>query len=256
MDRRAARAEGVGEEPVGQRYRVVAEALRAHLQQVGAGVVEKLPTEAELALRFGVSRGTVRRAYLDLVSEGLVERVPGRGTFPLRRAPYRRAFNSVDELLALSEDTLMEVIHPLAPVSDPDAAASLGLQFDVVLRVTYRRSHESVFFCHTEVSVPPRLLPILEDAPFLKQPLSSSRETVLGLLDRQLAITGTRQVITAVPAPVEIAAAIGCTELQPVLRVERVHFDVDGRPVERCVNHFNPERYVYRLQLQRQHPLA
>jgi GntR family transcriptional regulator len=256
MDRRSARADKGPDEPAGQRYQVVAQALRAHLQRNGGAGAERLPTEAELALRFGVSRGTVRRAYLDLVSEGLVERVPGRGSFPLRRAPYRRSFSSVDELLALSEDTLMEVIQPLTTVADPDAASALGLQFDTVLRVTYRRSHESVFFCHTEVSVPPRLQSLLDEASFLSQPMSSSRDTVLGILDRELTISGTRQLITAVPAPAEIAVQIGCAEMQPALRVERVHFDAEGRPVERCVNHFNPERYVYRLQLQRQQPHA
>jgi DNA-binding GntR family transcriptional regulator len=256
MDRRPARAERDAEEPAGQRYRVVADALRAILHRNGGTGAERLPTEAELALRFGVSRGTVRRAYLDLVSEGLVERVPGRGSFPLRRPPYRRAFNSVDELLALSEDTLMEVIQPLAAVTDPDAASALGLQFDTVLRVTYRRSHEAAFFCHTEVSVPPRFQGVLETAGFLRQPQSISRDTVLGILDRESTISGTRQVITAVSAPADLAALIGCAEMQPVLRVERVHFDAEGRPAERCVNHFNPERYVYRLQLQREHSHA
>jgi len=107
--------------------------------------------------------------------------------------------------------------------------------------------------CPTEVSVPPRLEGFLGAASFLRQPRASSRDTVLGILDRELVIIGTRQVITAVPAPPDIASQIECAEMQPVLQVERVHFDSEGRPVERCVNHFNPERYVYRLQLQRQH---
>jgi DNA-binding LacI/PurR family transcriptional regulator len=40
-----------------------------------------IPTEAELAVRYGVSVGTVRRALLQLVDQGILYRQPGRGTF-------------------------------------------------------------------------------------------------------------------------------------------------------------------------------
>ena len=234
-------------------YQVVADALRDHIRQNAQASAQRLPTEAELSARYGVSRGTVRRAYLDLVSEGLVERVPGRGSFPVRRDPYRRTFGTVDELLALSEDTPMEVVLPFAAVSDPDAAAALGLQFDDVYRVTYIRLHDSSPFCYTEVFVPPRLKSILLSAAFLRAVGARSDATILGILDRDMSspVAGARQAITAVPAPADIAVHIGAQEGDPVLRIERVHFDSEGRPVERCVNHFNPDRYVYRLQLSR-----
>ncbi len=40
-----------------------------------------IPSEIELARRFGVSKGTVRRALEDLVSEKILVRRQGRGTF-------------------------------------------------------------------------------------------------------------------------------------------------------------------------------
>lgn len=42
---------------------------------------DTIPTEAELAVRYGVSVGTVRRALLQLVDQGILYRQPGRGTF-------------------------------------------------------------------------------------------------------------------------------------------------------------------------------
>lgn len=234
-------------------YRALADDLRARIRAVAAGESTRLPTEAELTAEHGVSRGTVRRAYADLVAEGLVHRVPGRGSFSVPPAPYRRSFNSVDELLALSEDTTLELVSPLRTIGDVEAAGALGLQFDDVLHLAYRRCHESQPFCFTEVFLPPRLLPYLESASFLRQPLARSRETVLGILDRALPtpVAGSKQTITAISVPPGVAAQIALEEGAPVLRIERVHFDVDGRPVERCVNYFNPDRYVYRLQLSR-----
>lgn len=237
----------------GSSYRLVAEALRTDLRDRSLKPGERLPTELELTKKYGVSRGTVRRAYLDLVGEGLVSRVRGRGTFPASHSPYRRSFNSVEELLALSEDTLMEVVLPLETVNDPEAAAALGLQYDEVLHLSYRRSHEGQPFGYTRVFVPPRLRQYLDDAEFLRQPLARSQATVLGILDRSMtsAVSGSRETVTAVAAPSEVSEQIGCDDGQPVLRIERVHFDSEGRPVERCVNWFNPDRYMYRLQLRR-----
>lgn len=51
-----------------------------------------IPSEAALAARFGVSRGTVKQAIMDLVYEGILYRVQGKGTFV---SPVRipRSFN-------------------------------------------------------------------------------------------------------------------------------------------------------------------
>ena len=234
------------------RYRVVAEGLRSQIRESAPKNGGRLPTEVELSAQYGVSRGTIRRAYLELVGEGLVSRVRGHGSFAVRRDPYRRSFGSVDELLSLSEDTLMEVVRPLETVADPEAAVVLGLQYDEVVRLSYRRLHNEEAFCYTDVVIPPRLLKCLEPIEFLHQPSARSDATVLGILDHVMSsrVSGSRETVRAVAASAEVAGHIGCEEGEPVLRIERVHFAGD-QPVERCVNWFNPDRYVYRLHLQR-----
>ena len=42
---------------------------------------ELIPSETELATRYGVSQGTVRKAIDELAAENLVDRKQGRGTF-------------------------------------------------------------------------------------------------------------------------------------------------------------------------------
>lgn len=238
-------------------YRLLADQLRESIRTNELDDTHRLPTEAELIARHRLSRQTVRRAYLELVSEGIVERIPGKGTFPARRGLYKRSFSSIDELLALALDTELEVIEPLSVQIDPEVALLLGLQFDEVLHVGYRRLHQGLPFCYTDVYLGPRMEEHLQAAPFLKQKLARSHSTVLGLLDQVLPypIVGAKQIITAVPAPTTVAIQLGCREAEPMLRIERIHFDADGRPIERCVNYFHPDRYAYRLQLHRQ-PVA
>jgi GntR family transcriptional regulator len=234
-------------------YQELAERLREDIAGQRYKDGARMPTEVELTAAYGVSRHTVRRAYLELHLAGLVDRVPGRGTFAARPIQYVRPFGSVDELLALSVDTEMEILEPLGIVSDPVMAAKLALQFDEVARVGFRRFHEELPFCFTFVYLPPRVAEALTQARFLTQAGARSRSTIIGLLDRALPhrIAGSRQTVTAVAAPADVAVAIDCQPSQPVLRIERLHFDDADRPVELCVNYFHPERYSYRSQLRR-----
>lgn len=62
----------------------IANALRAEIER-GLDDGDWLPTEPDLAARFGVNRHTLRRAVDELIAEGLVERVHGRGTRVLAR---------------------------------------------------------------------------------------------------------------------------------------------------------------------------
>ena len=55
--------------------------LEALVLQGPIGEETRIPPEWSLVERFGVSRGTVRRAVADLEHRGLVWREPGRGTF-------------------------------------------------------------------------------------------------------------------------------------------------------------------------------
>jgi len=47
----------------------------------------------------------------------------------------------------------------------------------------------------------------------------------------------------------DLTVRLGCATGQPVLRIDRLYRDRELRPLELAINHFNPDRYSYRLQL-------
>lgn len=88
----------------------------------------KLPSEAELCRRFGVSRITVRRAVADLESMGMVRRRQGRGTFvtPQRAAIGTMALGGFSDMLtggALSR----RILRSEVVTADENLASRLGV---------------------------------------------------------------------------------------------------------------------------------
>lgn len=213
----------------------------------------KLPTEAELAQRYRVSRQTVRRAFQDLVADGMVYRVPGRGTFVTEsEGHYLRHHGSIEDLMGLSSDTTMEVLTPLHRRVDIEAAGRLQLDTDIVHTVAFRRIHEGVPFVLTTVHLPESIGRHL----FGRAEVGAggvSSHTVIGLLEPCLdrPITEAAQSITVAGADTEVATGLGCAPGHPMLRVDRLYSDADGRPVDLSVSYFLPEHYTYRITLRR-----
>jgi DNA-binding GntR family transcriptional regulator len=228
--------------------------LRSQIRAHEFPADEPLPTEAELARRYDVSRQTVRRAFHDLVAEDLVYRIPGRGTFVTPSSGrYLRQFGSVEDLMALSADSELEVIQPLTAAVDPTAAGRLRLSDDRVATTTFLRVHHGEAFSHTTAYLPPGVRARLGEVPELATPGMASQVTLIGLLDQVLErpIQDAEQSITVATVPADVADALELPTGTPVLRIDRMYVDTGGEPVELAISHFHPDRYSYRVRLRR-----
>jgi GntR family transcriptional regulator len=235
-------------------YRRLALDLRTQIHEGRFGADEALPTEAQLASRYDVSRQTVRRAFQDLVAEGLVFRIPGRGSFVTPESSrYLRQLGSVEELMSLSADSDMRIVAPLADTVDLAAASRLRLPDDRLSTVAFVRVHNRVEFCHTRVYVPPAVRDALGEAPELTTAGMVSRTTVIAMLDRALPvpIRDADQSVTVAPAPLEAAEALGVAPDALLLRIDRTYIDAGSQPVELAISYFRPDRYSYRIRLRR-----
>jgi GntR family transcriptional regulator len=151
-------------------YKTLGRDLRQAILQRRYRDGARLPTEAELARDYRVSRQTVRRAFQDLVADGMVYRVPGRGTFAVPRdGQYLRQFGSIEDLMGLSLDTRMEVLRPLRRQVSVEAASRLRLDSDAVHAIVFRRTRGGEPFCHTAVYLHPVAGAALADLPELGQ---------------------------------------------------------------------------------------
>jgi GntR family transcriptional regulator len=234
-------------------YGRVASDLRAQIRLEVFAPEAPMPTEAEIAHQYSVSRQTVRRAFQDLVAEGLVRRVPGKGTFATPGTRYLRQFGSIEDLMALSADSQMRVLSPLQAAVDPAAAGRLRLTEDHVATLSFIRLHDGEAFCHTRLWLPLRVRDLLGDMEELGTAGALSKVTVIALLDGVLdaPIQDADQSISVAAATPEVAEALAVAPGAALLRIDRTYYDTEGDPVELAVSHFHPDRYSYRVRLRR-----
>jgi GntR family transcriptional regulator len=235
-------------------YRTVTRDLQSKIAQGVYDNGRRLPTEAELAAEYNVSRQTIRRAFQDLVAGDMVYRVPGRGTFAKSNGEgYIRQFGSIDDLMGLSEDTVMRVVDPLSRHVDLGSASRLRLDADTVFRMQFVRLHERTPFCTTTVYLPPTVGRTLTAVGELTACGATSTSTVIGLLDDrwQTPILEAQQSITVDHADEVQALHLGCPAGHSLLRIDRLYLDAEDRPVELAISHFLPEHYSYRIRLRR-----
>ena len=81
------------------KHREVSRQLLSEIATGKYGPSGRIPSEAQLVKRFGVSRPTVGRALRDLQTEGLIERRAGSGTFVRRQTPNSPAARQLGLLI-------------------------------------------------------------------------------------------------------------------------------------------------------------
>ncbi|MEV6670741.1 GntR family transcriptional regulator [Streptomyces sp. NPDC051162] len=226
------------------KYYAVKTRVAALLDELGEG--EPLPTERDLAVRFEVSRETVRQALRELLLEGRLRRA-GRGTVvagpkleqPLALASYtegvrRQGRRPGRSLIGLDR-------FPCPPALAPDLGVQQGAAVwhmeRVLLADDERVGLESTYVAVERV---PRL-----DTDF--EPDSS----FYGYLHDHLGISfgdADERLETVLATPRE-ALLIGTPPALPMLLIHRLSRDTEGRPLERVRSLYRGDRFSFTTHL-------
>jgi GntR family transcriptional regulator len=189
-----------------------------------------IANEFEIAAEFGVSQGTARKAIGDLASEGLVVRRQGRGTFVVEHTPAHvlfRFFNLFDAGGVAVVPDSRDVRSTLAQASSEERKA-LGLDPEAgVIRISRVRTRAGAPFITEKITLPDALFPGLAEQAQMPNTLYDLFQKAYGVL-----VTRTDDRLSAVAADAETAAALGVLPDTPLLRISRIAFGLDDKPVE------------------------
>ena len=112
-------------------WRAIADTLTAEIARAHYAPGDRLPTEAELADRFGVNRHTVRHALAALTDQGLIHTRRGSGAFVAARpADYAlgRRTRFHQNLAAAGRNPARDITRRETRPADAGEAAALNLQ--------------------------------------------------------------------------------------------------------------------------------
>lgn len=226
-------ARGDGGAPI---YRQIHDVLVSEIQQFyRAG--DLIPSENDLAQRFGVNRHTLRRAIDELVSDGLVERRHGKGVFVLEPAinyAIGRTTRFTETLQSQGKTTASRVLRKQVVPARGGVASRLQLpEGDQVIFIETLRKVEGKPFCiishFLSLQLFPEVLHRYENGSlheFLKAHYA-------------IELKRTESLISAVLPEADDASLLNMPRQSPILRVKSMNLDVmSNKPVEYAVTRF------------------
>lgn len=141
--------------------------MRLLVDEIGRGTWEigdRIPSEDELAARFGVSKITIRQAISNLAADGYLMKVQGRGTFVAGNQPVvglTMKTGFTDGLFGRGVQETREVLERGEVEPPADVRTLLGIE-GPIYRIATRRLAEGVPVSSDESYVPAGLLPGIE----------------------------------------------------------------------------------------------
>jgi GntR family transcriptional regulator len=213
---------------------------------------EAIPSEIELAARYRVSQGTVRKAIDELAKQYLLVRRQGKGTFVAthaeRHVSYRFLRLTPDLGEPQSEGPALRRFLDCKRLRAPaDIAQSLQLRSgDAVLYV--RRTLE---FSQRVIIVEEMWLPGNAFKGLTVARLARNDAPMYAMFEAEFAIRMVRaeEKIKAVAADAEHARLLGVNEKTPLLSVERVAYTYNNVPMELRRGVYCTDNHHYRNQL-------
>lgn len=211
-----------------------------------------IPSEVELAARFRVSQGTVRKAIDELAAEHLLVRRQGKGTFVATHAEQHVQYR----FLRLTPDAgtidsvgpaTREILGCRRVRASADVAAALQLRAgDAVVLVSRVLSFQGIPTILEDLWLPGTAFRGLT-----LQTLEQHAGPMYALFETQFGVRMVRahERIKAVAASGAAVARLQVSAGTPLLSVERIAYTYNGVPMELRRGLYRTDRHHYRNEL-------
>ncbi len=210
---------------------------------------EAIPSELELAARFQVSQGTVRKAIDELASENLLLRRQGKGTFVATHHEAKVRFRflrltSDDGKQPMSGSQILDCRRVKAPA---DISSLLELRSGEIV-VNMRRL---LSFDQAPTILDDIWLPGAVFRGLTAESLARYRGPLYALFESEFGVSMVRaeEKIKAVSATTDQARLLRVEPASSLLQVERVSYTYGDRPMEVRRGLYVTERFHYRNSL-------
>ncbi len=188
-----------------------------------------IPNEIELSRELGISVGTVRKALDEMESERLISRRQGRGTFVIDQTSDECAtrFSNIrdpDGIRIAGEIESCEVIP--ASASESESRLLHLRNGEPVFRLRRVRVHDDQPFMIEESTIPQARF------PGLAQDNDISPSIVVLAHRYGVLLARAEEKISVAAAEGTVAQTLKVADGTPLLKLDRVIFAIDGRPIE------------------------
>lgn len=236
-------------------YRQLGDLIRERITHGHLVVGERLPSEAQLGERFGVSRITVRQALAELERDGLLERIPGKGTFVRESAKkverLTRLSGFGENMAALGLTAGYETFRAEEMLVPPEVADQLKIAGRWAFVVERKLlADDRPVGVHTSY-LPLWLVGQIAEGAFSKESLD--RNSLYQAIEGTgVAMYRAEEIVEPMLAGAWEAEHLGVEEGDLTLRIRRTVYDADDRPIEYVLITYRADSYTFRISLYRE----
>lgn len=227
-----------------QLYNILFQDIVGNVYEIG----DRLPSEPTLMDAYGVSRETVRKAMEMLVGNGLIRRERGRGSTVIAN----RSSSSPQRVVSYLRRTSQDRVRPVKEV----ISSSFGPAEERVATALALTPGEDVFSLErlrTSDGEPCYLEHLFMQRSFIPEASAHdfSKESLRAYVGEILKTTwsSVNQRISSIPADEHAATLLDIAPGTPLLRIEKVSFDVRNVPREYVVTDYRSDMYFLEIGL-------
>lgn len=227
-------------------YIQIHDQIKQNIEENIWGIGDRLPSERELAVQFGVSRMTLRQAIQTLAEEGILDRKIGSGTYVARQKVQEKmsgttSFTEIMQSQGRVPSSKAVSYFIASPSSSEMEKLKLGSD-EHILRMERIRYADDVPICFEVASIPEKFVD------------SFSKEEIISSLYKTLAEKGQRkigsanQTISAMLASEQIAEYLQIKRGEAILRMRQISYFDDGTPFEYVRTQYVGNRFEFFLE--------